>query len=189
MVPRFVSCDIGCMQTDLSLTAPDASEYAPYYGRYISLVETHDILRTLEQQSPQTLALLSGLSEQQGDSRYAPGKWSIKQMVGHVIDAERIFTYRALRIARNDKTPIEGFEQDDYVRDGGFEHRKLADLCDEFAAVRKATVLMFGNLRPEAWPRRGVANNNEISVRAIAYILAGHELHHRGILKEKYLGR
>ena len=166
---------------------PDPSEFVPYYGRYISLVEEGDIVHTLERQIGDTVALLSGLSESQGDHRYAPDKWSVKQIVGHLTDGERIFSYRALRIARADQTPIEGFEQDDYVRSGGFDGRKLSDLVEEFAAVRKATVLLLRGIEPSAWLHRGVANKNEISVRALAYITAGHELHHRSVIKEKYL--
>lgn len=166
---------------------PDASEHAPYYARYISLVETSDIVRTLDEQLNETNKLLSGLSEEQGNYRYAPDKWTVKEVMGHLIDSERIFSYRALRIARNDKTPIEGFEQDDYVRNGGFGRRKLADLANEFAAVRRSTVLLFESLQPEEWLRRGVANQNEISVRALAFIVAGHELHHRSVLQQKYL--
>jgi hypothetical protein len=108
-------------------------------------------------------------------------------MVGHVIDTERIFAYRALRIARNDPTPMEGFEQDDYVRYGGFAASSLVDLMEEFACVRRASVWLFRKLSPEAWMRRGIASQNEISVRAIAYVIAGHELHHRQVLREKYL--
>jgi hypothetical protein len=168
---------------------PEASEYAPYYSKYTSLVKTNDILDTLARQARETAALLGGLTEEQGNSRYEPGKWSIKQLAGHVNDTERIFSYRALRISRNDRTNIEGFEQDDYVRSGPFEHCRLSDLVDEFQTIRKATILLFRFLDQDAWTRMGVANNNEVSVRAIAHIIAGHELHHVGILREKYLGR
>lgn len=166
---------------------PEAGEYAAYYGRYISLVESDDIMAALEEQPRQTLALLAELSEAQGDRRYAPDKWSIKEMLGHLIDAERVFAYRALRIARNDPKPMEGFEQDDYVRYGGFSDVRLADLMGEFASVRRSTVWLFRTLPAEAWMRRGVANQNEISVRAIAYVIAGHELHHRQVLRDMYL--
>jgi hypothetical protein len=169
------------------ISAPDASEYAPYYGRYIALVGGSDVVAALEDQPRETLALLSGLSEAQGDYRYAPDKWSIKEMLGHVIDAERVFSYRALRFARNDSTPLASFEQDDYVRAGDFGDRRLADLIEEFVCVRRATVSLFRTLSPEAWMRRGVASDNPVSVRAVAYIIAGHELHHRAVLKEKYL--
>ncbi len=166
---------------------PDPSEYASYYGRYISLVGGGDILAVLEGQPRETLALLSGLTGNQGDYRYAPDKWTMKEVLGHVIDTERIMAYRALRMARNDRTPIEGFEQDDYVRHGNFGNRGLADLLEELVCVRRASLFLFQRLSPEAWMRRGIANQNEISVRALAYVIAGHELHHRRILKDRYL--
>ncbi len=170
---------------ELVTTRPESGEYAPYYDKYISLVPEGDILVTLEKQLPPTLALLSR-PESDGDFRYAPGKWSVKESLGHVIDAERVFSYRALRISRNDKTPLAGFEQDDYVKYGPFSHCTLASLVDEFASVRKATVALFRALDDAAWPRRGVASNNEVTVRALAYMIAGHELHHRRIFREKY---
>jgi hypothetical protein len=166
---------------------PESVEYVPYYDRYISLVPGNDILNTLEQQLPETVDLLSARKEQEGEFRYAPGKWSVKEVLGHLIDSERVFAYRALRISRSDLTPIEGFEQDDYVRNGPFGHCRLSDLVEEFAWVRKATLCLFRSLDEKAWMRRGVANQNEISVRALAYIIAGHELHHRKILQDKYL--
>ncbi len=167
-----------------SKPAPD--EYAPYYGKYISLVPDGDILATLKKQLPATAALLSSRKEKDGDLRYAPGKWSVKESLGHLIDAERVFAYRALRIARNDQTPMEGFEQDDYVKFGPFSQNSLASLIDEFTSVRQATLSLFRGLDEAAWLRRGVANKSEVSVRAIAYIIAGHELHHRKIFQDKY---
>lgn len=119
---------------------PNTSEYAPYYDRYISLVPSGDILGTLEEQARETLDCLSDLTEQQAGYQYAPGKWSVKEVLGHVMDSERIFAYRALRIARNDTKPMEGFEQDDYVRYGGFESSRFADLMEEFACVRRASL-------------------------------------------------
>lgn len=168
------------------IPAPEPSEYAPYYGKYISLVQG-DVIAALEDQPRETLALLSTLSEQQADYRYAPDKWSIKEILGHIIDAERVFSYRALRFARHDGTPLASFEQDGYVRAGDFGDRQLTDLIDEFVCVRRATVWLFRTLSADAWMRRGVASDNPVSVRAIAYIIAGHELHHRRILREKYL--
>ena len=165
---------------------PDPEEYASYYGRYISLVQGADVLRTLDSQRRQMLLLLSGRDEAEGDFRYASGKWSAKELLGHVCDTERIFAYRALRIARGDRTPIEGFEQDDYVRNGPFARAPLAEIIEDYIAVRRATITLLRNLDETAWSRRGVANQNEISVRALAYIIAGHELHHRRILEEKY---
>jgi hypothetical protein len=170
-----------------AIAPPDPTEYAPYFGRYITLVGGHDIVAALQDQPRETLALLSGLSEAQGDYRYAADKWSIKEMLGHLIDTERVFAYRALRFARNDSTPLASFEQDGYVQWGNFSDRRLADLIEEFVAVRAATVWLFRGLSPEAWIRRGVASGNPVSVRALAYIVAGHELHHQRILREKYL--
>jgi len=173
--------------SQLAIAPPQANEYNEYYSRYISLVPKQDVLLTLERQLPDTVKLLRGIGEDRAGYRYAPDKWSIKQVVGHLSDTERVFAYRALRISRNDPTPIEGFEQDDYVRYGPFENCRLADLVSEFEHIRHATLDLFRKLDPDAWTRRGVANKNEVSVRAIAYILAGHELHHRKILQEKYL--
>ena len=166
---------------------PQPGEYTPYYDRYVSLVPANDILAALDDQRRQMLLLLCGRAEADGDLRYAPDKWSLKELLGHVNDTERIMSYRALRIARGDATPIEGYEQDDYVRNGPFARRPLADLIEDYIAVRRATVSLFRNLDEPAWSRRGVANKNEVTVRALAYIIAGHELHHRRVLEEKYL--
>jgi uncharacterized damage-inducible protein DinB len=165
---------------------PQPEECAPYYGRYISLVEGEDIVNTLDQQRRQTMLLLSGRDEEDGDFRYAAGKWSAKEVLGHLCDTERIFAYRALRISRGDATPLAGFEQDDYVRNGPFANRPLCDLIDDFISVRRATLSLFRNLDETAWLRRGVASQSEVSVRALAYMIAGHEVHHRRILEEKY---
>jgi hypothetical protein len=170
-----------------SITRPAPTEYDPYYERYISLVSTHDIVSTLQQQVQDTRTLLGSLTGQQGDFRYAPGKWSVKEVLGHMSDTERIMSYRAMRIARGDKTPIEGFEQDDYVPNGKFGRRTIPDLLDEFATVRNATVHLFRNVDAEAAERSGIANKKDITARALAYLIAGHELHHRRILQEKYL--
>jgi len=171
---------------------PQPGEYTPYYDRYISLVHrnetpANDVLAALEDQRRQMLLLLCGRTEADGDLRYAPAKWSLKEVLGHINDTERIMSYRALRISRGDATPIEGYEQDDYVRNGPFARRPLADLIEDYIAVRRATVSLFRNLDEPAWSRRGVANKNEVTVRALAYIIAGHELHHRRIIEEKYL--
>ena len=168
------------------ITKPDSGEYAAYYEKYVSLVTAKDILSALEAQRLQTMQLFAARSERDGNFRYAADKWSVKEVLGHVNDTERIFVYRALRIARADQTPLPGFEQDDYVRAGGFSERTLAGLAEEFGHVRNATISFFRALPKEAWTRRGVANKNEISVRAIAFIVAGHELHHRRILEENY---
>jgi uncharacterized damage-inducible protein DinB len=169
-----------------TISRPEAGEYNPYYERYISLVAGADILATLDSQRRQMLLLLSGRDEAEGSLRYAADKWTVNEVLGHVCDAERIFAYRALRIARGDQTPIEGFEQDDYVKNGPFARVTLAELVEDYIAVRRATLTLLRNLDEAAWMRRGVANKNEITVRALAYLIAGHELHHRKILEEKY---
>ncbi|MGA9814974.1 MAG: DinB family protein, partial [Terriglobales bacterium] len=171
------------MKSDAAVMGrPESNEYAPYYGKYISLVPDGDILLTLEQQMSDTRALLAP-READANFRYAPGKWSVKEALGHVIDTERVFSYRALRIARNDKTPLAGFEQDDYVKYGPFAQASLAALLEEFTSVRRASVSLFRGLDEAAWIRRGTASNNEVTVRALAYMIAGHELHHRGIFQ------
>jgi hypothetical protein len=173
--------------TAAAYVRPQAGEYAPYYERYISLVPGNDVLAAFDDQRRQVLLLLSGRTEGDGDLRYAADKWSLKEVLGHLNDTERIMSYRALRIGRGDATPIEGFEQDDYVRNGPFARRPLSDLIEDYIAVRRATVSLFRNLDEPAWTRRGTAAGNEVTVRALAYIIAGHELHHRRIIEEKYL--
>lgn len=170
----------------LRIARPEPGEYAPYYERYISLVAGSDILNTLDAQRRQMMMLLSGRDERDGDFRYAPDKWNAKEVLGHLCDTERVFDYRALRIARGDQTPMEGFEQDDYVRHGPFAGAPLAELIEDYIAVRRATITLLRNLDEAAWGRRGIANKNEVTVRALAYTIAGHELHHRKILEEKY---
>ncbi len=168
-------------------TRPDASEYASYYEKYVSLVPEGEIVATLSHQLDETLSTLRGLTEAQANSRYAPGKWSVKELIGHVIDGERIFGHRAFRFARNDQAPLPGFEQDDYVRAANFDNRQLSDLADEFEHVRRANLFVLRSLDNEAWLRRGTASEAEVSVRALAYIMAGHETHHLRILRERYL--
>jgi len=166
---------------------PAADEHAPYYGTYIVKVPDGDLCRILTDQLAETLALIRSIPEARGTHRYAPGKWSIKEVIGHVCDSERIFSYRALRIARGDATPLPGFEQDDYVPAGGFDRRTLADLSEELAAVRQATLHLLRHLDPAALARRGTASGNPITPRALAYVIAGHERHHVEVLKAKYL--
>jgi len=173
--------------TQTVIHRPDDSEYLSYYSRYVTLVPEGDILITLARQNEATLALLRGLSESQGGFRYAPGKWSIKELVAHLSDAERIFADRALRFARADQTPLPGFEENDYVRNGSFDSFHLADIVAGFGNVRRSTVSLFSLMSSEATTRRGQANNAEISVRALAYVIAGHELHHINVLRTRYL--
>ena len=165
---------------------PDAGEYAPDFAEYIILVPGDDILTQLDRQLETTLSFFKNITEERSLYRYAPEKWSIRDVLGHLIDAERIMACRALRFARGDRTPVPGFEQDDYVRYGPFGHCRLVDLVGEFRSVRQVTWSLFRALDEAAWERRGVANKSEISVRALAYIIAGHELHHRRVLQERY---
>ncbi len=165
---------------------PEATEYPEYYANYISKVPGTDVLGVLESQRLQMLQLFAGRSERDGSFRYAPGKWTVKEVLGHVTDCERIYCYRALRMARGDQTPLPGFEGDDYVRNGAFGERKLGDLVEEFGAVRGASLALFRSFKEEAWSRRGVASQKEVTVRALAFITAGHQIHHRLILEERY---
>lgn len=167
---------------------PEASECAPYFDNYVSLVPEGDLRAILAAQPSQLENLLAGLTEQQALHAYAPGKWSVKELIGHVIDSERVFAYRALWLARNGKAPLPGFEQDDFAASTPFNNRSLVNLLEEFAAVRKANMFLFSNLTEEAWQRHGVVNENEMSVRAAAYIVAGHAIYHMEILKSRYLG-
>src|ERR1051326_4793829 len=171
---------------DLQISRPAASEHAAYYSRYIDLVPEGDILRTLTTQVAGTLQALRGLSDGDSLKRYAPGKWSIREMLGHMNDTERIFAYRALRIARGDATPLAGFEQDDYIAPGKFDARSWSSLIEEFEAVRTSNLAMFRGFDAEAWQRQGTASNNPVTVRAVAYIIAGHQRHHMRVLREKY---
>jgi uncharacterized damage-inducible protein DinB len=168
------------------MNRPEATEYADYYANYIAKVPGSDVLSVLESQRLQMLQLFAGRSERDGSFRYAPGKWSVKEVLGHITDTERIFTYRALRIARGDQTSLPGFEQDDFVKNGAFGQRTLANLAEEFGLVRSASVALFRSFPEEAWPRRGVASQKEVTVRALAFMTAGHQMHHRIILEERY---
>lgn len=145
-------------------------------------------MTTLEEQAKDTAKFLNSITEEQSLKRYAPDKWSIKEVIGHLTDSERIFAYRALRFARGDETSLPGFESDDYIEPGRFDKRNWAGLIKEFEAVRLATLELYEPLDEEAWKRQGVANNDAVSVRALAYIIAGHELHHLKLIKELYLG-
>ncbi len=164
--------------------APD--EYAPFYGRYIERVPAGGIVGILARQVDDTVALLEGLSDTAAEHRYAPGKWSIKEVVGHVADGERVFAYRALRFGRGDAIALPGFDENEYVPAGRFDDRSLASVLDELVAVRRATVALLDGLPADAWLRRGVASGADVTVRALACMTAGHELHHRALLEERY---
>lgn len=166
---------------------PARSEYSGYYAAYIDLVPHGEIIGILAGQNRETVEFLGSLGEEKGRHRYRPGKWSIKQVVGHLIDVEWVYTYRGLCFARGDGTHLPGMDQDAYVAAANFDARKLADLCGEFAALREANVALFKGLTPEEMMRMGKASDFHFTVRAIPYILAGHERHHVGVIRERYL--
>jgi hypothetical protein len=169
------------------LTRPASNEYAEYYGGYISKVPEGNILDILEKQIVETLRFVEGLGEDKASFRYAPGKWSIKQIVGHLSDTERVFQYRALAFARLDPTALPSFEQDDYVKNANFDAVPLRALLDEFSAVRSAGVAMFRSFDDDMFLRAGTASGFRFTVRAMPYIIAGHERHHMGVIRERYI--
>jgi len=168
------------------IARPADDEYLPYYGKYIAKVAGDDALAAIVRQSEETAALLHRVDESRAAFRYAEGKWSVKQVIGHVADGERVFAYRALRFARRDTTPLPGFDENVYAETGGFDERPFADIVLEFRAVRAASIALFAGLAPDDLLRRGAANDSPVSVRALAWIIAGHEVHHRTLLIERY---
>jgi hypothetical protein len=166
---------------------PASTEYAPYYEKYVSLVPEGDLLQLMSQQIKETTDLLRNITDAQGEYRYAPGKWSLKEVIGHMSDTERVMSYRLLRFARGDQTPLMGFDEKTYVNGAAFELHSVQDLLEELAAVRQATLYLLHGLTDEAWERAGKANDNDVTVRGLAFIIAGHELHHRKIIDELYL--
>jgi hypothetical protein len=174
----------------VAISRPATGEFNPYYGKYIDKVPGDDALPALESQIGQTLALLGSLDDTRALHRYADGKWSVKEVVGHITDAERVFSYRALRFGRADRTPLPGFDEGIYVPAGRFDSRPIRDLTSGLRAVREASLDLFRSLDAEALGRSGVASDSPVSVRALAWIIAGHELHHAALLRERYgLGR
>ncbi len=165
---------------------PQADEYAAFYQKYIDTV-SDNVIAELEHQANSFPAFLNGISSDKASFAYAEGKWTIKELVGHVIDTERIMIYRALRVGRNDKTPLPGFEENDYVVNAHFCDRTLKSLADEFAVLRKANMYLVKSFTEEEVNRTGVSNGTPISVRALIFILAGHLNHHRNIVEERYL--
>ena len=168
------------------MNRPEPSEYNEYYGKYISLVTEDDVIDALVPQPNEMRAIFKDLAEDKGLFAYADGKWTVKEVISHLIDVERIFAYRVLRIARGDTTPIEGYEQDGYIDNSNANGRSFIDLLDEFDLQRRSNMLFFNNLNRDGWLRQGTASGMGISVRAIAYIMAGHVRHHMSILKDHY---
>ena len=170
----------------LRVPRPVNDEAAPYYQSYIAEVGGDNIGEQLVEQLSQVERLLSGLDNAAALARYAPGKWSIKEMLGHLNDSERIFSYRLLRISRGDPTPLPGFDQNPYVEAGRFDDRPVTDLLGEFRAMRLSTVALASGIPPEAWTKRGVASDNSVSARALLYIIVGHVAHHLQVLRNRY---
>jgi len=166
---------------------PSPTEYASYFSRYIDLVAESDFVAVLAGQPAEYRALLGGLSQAQAGFRYAPEKWSIREVLGHVIDAERVFGYRALCIARGEAVSLPSFDENAYASKGGHDSCSLLELLEEFVHVRRGHIALFGHLDQAAWERTGTVNQNAISVRGLAYIMTGHARHHAGILKERYV--
>ncbi|HWG51904.1 MAG TPA: DinB family protein [Gemmatimonadaceae bacterium] len=175
------------MTTTTGIPHPDATEYAPYFARYVERVPSGDILDTLTRQAEDTAALLAGVSERDAAFRYAPDKWSIRQVVGHMTDTERIMLYRALSFARGEQAMLPAFDENAYVEAARFDGRTMTGLADEFRLVRAATIPFFAALTPEELRRVGTANNRTYTVRSLAWIIAGHEMHHVSLLRERYL--
>jgi hypothetical protein len=167
-------------------TPPAATEFDPYYQRYIDLVPEDDIATALAEQGKKTASLLRLITDEKASFRYAPGKWSVKQVIGHFTDAERIFAYRALAIARGEAKSLPGFDENSYAEAGDFDRRSIRDIADEYESARRSTIALFRGLSDEAWKRKGVANDVPVSVRSLAFITLGHERHHLKVLRDKY---
>jgi hypothetical protein len=164
---------------------PARSEYAPYYETYVSLVPEEEILGAMQSELVRTVNFLTGVSDRDASICHSPYTWTAKQVVGHLTDAERIFGYRALRIARGDSTPLPGFDENAYVRTAQFDQHLIAGLIAEFQTVRHSQLCLFENLPTNAWDRQGIANGDGVSVRGLAYIIVGHERHHMAILRRR----
>jgi len=170
------------------LPRPAADEYAPYYAGYIAGIPDGDLLTTLEHQLDDALVLFGSIGEEHGNHAYAEGKWTIKEVMAHVIDAERIFAYRALRIARGDQTPLPSFDENAFAAESLAGNRTLIDLAEEFGHVRRASLALLRPLTEEVAARRGTASGYPVSARAAAWILAGHAAHHLRLLRDRYIG-
>ena len=172
----------------MKTTRPEAHESHDYYKLYINQVEGDDFLQVLKDNLISTVSLLSNLESEKWDFRYAEGKWSIKEVMIHIMDTEQVFAYRAMRISRNDKTPLPGFDQNDYVPFYDAGNRSPESIINEFTAFRLGTIEMFENFNDDMMGRMGKASDFDVSVRALAFMLTGHEIHHVRIIKERYLG-
>jgi hypothetical protein len=168
------------------MNRPDAHEFAPYYAGYVALVPEGDILAVLAAQVGEVRALAAAVGPEREIHRYAPDKWSIREVVGHVTDGERVFGHRAFCIARGEQQSLPGFDEQAYMKESNYDALPLARLAEDFAALRGVNLSFLQGLPPEAWRRQGIANGNQVTVLALAYMLAGHARHHLGVLRERY---
>ena len=166
---------------------PNPGDYDPYFERYIKLVEGDDIIKILYGQNKITCELINSISDYKGNYRYADGKWTIKEVIGHILDSERILAYRALCLARGEKKSLPGYDHDDYVEEGNFNSRELLELSFEFKLLRESNLLLFKSFSEEMLCKKGLADKASVTVLALLYIIAGHEKHHINVLEEKYL--
>jgi len=173
------------MSAEIS-TRPDSSEYATHFERYVSLVPEAGVVGVMEKQLDEVVKVFRAVARERESYRYAPGKWSVRQLAGHLIDAERVFGYRALCVARGEKANLPSFDENAYVANASFDAHPLDQLADEFALIRRSNLVMFRHLASEAWDRKGIADGHEITVRALAFIMAGHARHHLGVLATRY---
>jgi uncharacterized damage-inducible protein DinB len=169
------------------ISRPEQEEYPSYYHTYIGKVDSDDLVASLEKGKDSVIAFMSSVPPAKLDYQYQEGKWTIKEIIIHLMDAERIFTYRALRFSRGDSTNLPGFDENEYVPNSGASERSLQSLLDEYIALRQSTIQFFKNLSSEMTTRTGIANGQEISVRALGYIIPGHEIHHLDVIRERYL--
>ncbi len=169
------------------MNQPQPGTYHPVFKKYIDLISETDIIKVLTAQPSHDFVFLDTITEEQSAHRYAPEKWSLKQVAGHLIDVERVFAYRVLRISRQDKTPLPGFSENDFVANAAYDDRNYKDLLHELDAARKANIFLFKNLSTEQMNFTGIASNADITVNALLYILAGHIRHHINVIKERYL--
>jgi uncharacterized damage-inducible protein DinB len=182
---RWVITERKMLVATSGLSRPESSEYASHYADYVDLATETDVPSALSTQMDELLSLCRGLSEETAKTRHAPYTWSVKQVIGHITDGDREFGHRAFRFSRKDPTPLPAFEENAYVDNAPFEASSLADLLDEFEHVRRASLSFFRRLPDEAWALKGVASNNPVTVRALAYIILGHTRHHLNILKKR----
>lgn len=169
------------------MNPPENTEYKDDYENYAALVEETDVVSAMRKQLMEVETFFASISEEKGEFAYADGKWTIKELLGHLINGERVFSYRALRISRGDETPLPGFDQDLLTDNGNFNSTSLADLIQEFSHLCRANIIFFQNLSEEAWERTGTVNDTPASVRAIAYNMVNHVRHHLDVLRLRYL--